>query len=152
MMGPLSSGRRLAALPELAEGLAGLGQPPTHRRLSAAHDGRHLRRGEPLQVPQDQDRAIRQRDAIQNEPDLLRQLQPLVANPYSTPEIEELEVQLERGTKEVVTAAEDEPLRQLANWYAGLAYARAAVPESSRPALQRLWRLFVEVIERPLSA
>ncbi len=34
----------------------------------------------------------------------LRTLQPLIANPYSAPEIEELEVQVEPGTKEVVTA------------------------------------------------
>jgi uncharacterized Rmd1/YagE family protein len=32
----------------------------------------------------------------------LRSLQPLIANPYPAPEIEELEVQLEPGTKEVV--------------------------------------------------
>lgn len=34
----------------------------------------------------------------------LRRLQPFVANPYTTPELEELEVQLEPGTKEVVKA------------------------------------------------
>ena len=32
----------------------------------------------------------------------LRQLQPLIANAYATPEIEELDVQLEPGTKELV--------------------------------------------------
>ena len=32
----------------------------------------------------------------------LRQLQPLIANAYATPEIEELEVKVESGTKELV--------------------------------------------------
>jgi len=34
----------------------------------------------------------------------LRQLQPLVANPYPTPEVEELDIQIEPGTKEIVKA------------------------------------------------
>ena len=34
----------------------------------------------------------------------LRELQPLVVNPYSTPEIEELEVQVESGSEEILKA------------------------------------------------
>jgi hypothetical protein len=43
-------------------------------------------------------------------------------------------------------------LRVLAASYAGLAYARRAAPPECREPLQRLWRLLVEVLERPLSA
>ena len=63
--------RPVPGLPLLAEQLAGLRQAPADGRLAAAEDGGDLGGGEPLQVAQDDHGAVRQRQPLQQELDLL---------------------------------------------------------------------------------
>src|SRR3954451_19669859 len=64
----------LPTLPDFTKLLPGPGKTPADRRLPAADDGRDLRGGEPFQIAEDQDRAVRDRHLCQDELDFLGQL------------------------------------------------------------------------------
>jgi hypothetical protein len=57
---------------------------------------------------------------------------------------------VERMVEEAPALEED--VRRLVGYYAGLAYARAALTDDCRDSLRQFWRLLVDVAERPLSA